>query len=361
MLNIDKVKKLVNTAEFIEKYAQGRNFPLNFYCYKVSVENLANGEYNFNYKINIVIKYHEIEEINESAVFRVNYGSQMNLENQLEYEYEALLYLKDSFFTPKAIFLDTSKSLIDKDYLVMEFLQGRSLDYKIDLDKAANCLARVHKYNKIRNFEFIEAENPFEAILDECYSMYQKYLDSDLFDSRVDKRIKLVFNKVESILEDKKTSSKELFNLDKTLINTEVNSSNFIVNNKDCYLIDWEKPIIGEKEQDLGHFLAPTTSFWKTDIVFNRDEIDSFLYEYYLIYNSLDVQDKKDDDFIKFKRKVYDYIIFNCLRGLTWCSMAWVEYNKNEKELINEFTFKKLQGYLNISFIDNIVENFINI
>ena len=41
--------------------------------------------------------------------------------------------------------------------------------------------------------------------------------------------------------------------------------------------------------------------------------------------------------------------------------MAWVEYNKNEKELINEFTFKKLQGYLNISFIDNIVENFINI
>ena len=34
---------------------------------------------------------------------------------------------------------------------------------------------------------------------------------------------------------------------------------------EDSYIIDWEKALIGECEQDLAHFLAPTTTFWKTD------------------------------------------------------------------------------------------------
>ncbi|MEG0249797.1 MAG: phosphotransferase [Peptostreptococcus sp.] len=362
MLSIDDVKKVVNTSQFIKNYAQGRNFPLNFYCYKVFVENLANGEYNFNYKINVLIKY-EKKEIKESAVFRVNYGSQMNLSEQLEYEYNALLYLKETSITPKPIFLDRSKNLIDKDFLVMEYLEGKSMNYRTDLQLAAECLAHIHKYSKASEFDFIEPENPFEAILDECSSMYQKYIDSDLFNPLVNQKICCVFDKVEEILKEKKKLSENTLRIKKTLINTEVNSSNFIVNDDKCFLIDWEKPIIGEKEQDLGHFLAPTTTFWKTDTVFDKNEIDIFLYDYFLLYNEdLDknINHREDIEFISFKRKVYDYITFNCLRGLTWCSMAWVEYNKNEKTLINEFTYKKLKDYLNLDFIDNIIDNFVN-
>ena len=58
-------------------------------------------------------------------------------------------------------------------------------------------------------------------------------------------------------------------------INTELNSTNFLIGGegKPNYLIDWEKPLFGDPAQDLGHFLAPTTTFWKTeyDIEGRRD------------------------------------------------------------------------------------------
>ena len=57
-------------------------------------------------------------------------------------------------------------------------------------------------------------------------------------------------------------------------INTELNSTNFLINGGtyDNFLIDWEKPLYGDPAQDLGHFLAPTTTFWKTDVILSREE-----------------------------------------------------------------------------------------
>ena len=39
--------------------------------------------------------------------------------------------------------------------------------------------------------------------------------------------------------------------------------------------------------------------------------------------------------------------------------MAWVEYNKSEKDLLNEFTFNKLKAYLNLDYLDMLVRDFI--
>ena len=60
-------------------------------------------------------------------------------------------------------------------------------------------------------------------------------------------------------------------------INTELNSGNFLMNGagKDNYLVDWEKPLYGDPVQDLGHFLAPTTTFWKTDLILTEEEMAS--------------------------------------------------------------------------------------
>lgn len=64
-------------------------------------------------------------------------------------------------------------------------------------------------------------------------------------------------------------------------INTELNSTNFLVNDRDdnekeAYLVDWEKPLYGDPAQDLGHFLAPTTTFWKTDVILDQEQMDAF-------------------------------------------------------------------------------------
>ena len=49
---------------------------------------------------------------------------------------------------------------------------------------------------------------------------------------------------------------------------------------KDNYLVDWEKPLYGDPVQDLGHFLAPTTTFWKTDVILTEEEMADFTRKY---------------------------------------------------------------------------------
>ena len=69
-------------------------------------------------------------------------------------------------------------------------------------------------------------------------------------------------------------------------INTELKFYQFfllmteMIMKKEAYLVDWEKPLYGDPAQDLGHFLAPTTTFWKTDVILDQEQMDAFLDTY---------------------------------------------------------------------------------
>lgn len=135
-------------------------------------------------------------------------------------------------------------------------------------------------------------------------------------------------------------------------INTELNSTNFLVNDRDdnekeAYLVDWEKPLYGDPAQDLGHFLAPTTTFWKTDVILDQDRIDAFLDTYIEKVNGR-------FDTTGLKERTYIYIPVTCLRGITWCAMAWVQYQQPDKEIFNQSTFDKLEAYLSDEFLSRI-------
>ena len=56
------------------------------------------------------------------------------------------------------------------------------------------------------------------------------------------------------------------------------------------------------------------------------------------------------------RERVHVYIPITCLRGITWCAMAWIEYQNPEKAIFNESTFRKLEAYLDDQFLDNINE-----
>ena len=132
-------------------------------------------------------------------------------------------------------------------------------------------------------------------------------------------------------------------------INTELNSTNFLANGTDgtCYLVDWEKPLYGEPAQDLGHFLAPTTTFWKTDVILTEKEMDGFLDDYIRAVGGRFPTDG-------LKERTFAYIPITCLRGITWCAMAWVEYQQPGRLLQNASTWKKLNAYLDHGFFDPI-------
>lgn len=292
-----------------------------------NIKLLGAGEYNINFTF---------DDGDLKKVLRINMKSQMNLENQIEYEYEMLQLLKDSGVTPKPYDLVTETNLLPYKYLTMEFLEGSPLNYKTDMYIAAYLLSRVHNTPYGDN-NLINATNPFQLMFDECKQMAGEYLAWEKVDKKVSNYIKTFLEKCQTLIPE------EYDIANPCIINTELNSGNFLIGEgeEDSYVIDWEKALIGECEQDLAHFLAPTTTFWKTDIILSENEINEFLEEY--------------GNYRNFDRKRFErYLIFNCLRGVTWCSMAFRQYSENDKMLMDDTTFKKIASYIELEFLEKV-------
>ena len=292
-----------------------------------NIKLLGAGEYNINFTF---------DEGDLKKVLRINMKSQMNLENQIEYEYETLQLLKDSGVTPKPYDLVTETNLLPYKYLTMEFLKGRPLNYKTDMYIAAYLLSKIHNTPYGDN-NLINAANPFQLMFDECKQMAGEYLAWDKADEKVSSYINRFLEKCLTLIPEKYSIANPC------IINTELNSGNFLIGEgkADSYVIDWEKALIGECEQDLAHFLAPTTTFWKTDIILSENEINEFLEEY--------------GNYRNFDRERFErYLIFNCLRGVTWCSMAFRQYSENDKMLMDDTTFKKIASYIELEFLEKV-------
>lgn len=275
------------------------------------------GEYNINFKI-------------DDVVVRINIASQLHLgDKQIEYEYGALKALENSGVTPKPIKLYERGKFIPFGFLTMEYIEGRPLEYYRDFQVTAELLSRVHN-TLIQNVDLIYAEKPFKTMYDEFVAMYSVYKSWDGRNPETEKRI-------DKFMEIAKNSGLESEIQNPCIINTELNNRNFIIGNN-SKIIDWEKPIIGECEQDLAHFLVPTTTNWKTDVILSIDEMMSFL-DMYEKYRHVD------------RKKFMKYLMFNSLRGVTWCSMAKVEYS-NERTLKNDETLDKINKFLSPEFLD---------
>lgn len=301
---------------------------------------LGRGEYNINY-----IFYSKA--YNEQLVLRIATDSQMDLRNQIRYEYEALELLNKTGRTPRPIYCDDRKKLVPYGFLVMEYLPGKHLDYKKDLKFAAEALASIHNAPIPKTNSLLKPKNPIEAIYKECLGMFDKYKISKHMDINIK-------NDIEHLLE-KGRNIKTIDIGSRTIINTELNSGNFLINGEDKnnYIVDWEKPIYGFPAQDLGHFLTPTTTFWKTDIILSDEEIFSFIKEY--CKNSDQYEDEGE-----LWNSVRDYISMNCLRGITWCAMAYAEYQNPDKLISNDYTYQKIKSYLSGEFLNMIKEEYLN-
>ena len=251
MERIQGLKEYVQTEHYLEGIGIGKEEQKEI---QIAYQPLAQGEYNINYWF-----VHPLT--GKKLVLRVNTGSQMHLENQIEYEYHALELLADSGRTPVPVFVDGSKKELPYGVMVMEFLEGSALDYRKNLMEAAECLADIHSVPVKETDGLISPSNPLQAILDECNQMVQTYYESDLGEEKKKVQIRRLLE-----LGQEKINEIRDYSGYRCCINTELNSGNFLMNGagKDNYLVDWEKPLYGDPVQDLGHFLAPTTTFWKT-------------------------------------------------------------------------------------------------
>ena len=107
-----------------------------------------------------------------------------------------------------------------------------------------------------------------------------------------------------------------------------------------AYLVDWEKAVVSYRYQDLGHFVVPTTTLWKSNYVYSEEEKLSFI-RHYARNSDLDLDLKELFE----KMKILERTIL--LRALSWCFMAYYEYTQADRKLRNEDTFEKIRDYLN--------------
>ena len=243
------------------------------------------------------------------------------------------------------LYVDGSKKILEHGVLVMEYLPGHAMDYHTELMLAAPCLADIHSVPIPESEEIlVHPQNPLKAILEECEEMFKVYLESPLGDGE-----KKIYIRELLDLGWKREAEIQLESGYQCCINTELNSTNFLIGGegKPNYLIDWEKPLFGDPAQDLGHFLAPTTTFWKTDVILREEEIENFLNEYLKCVGA-----RFDITGLKERTKVFMEI--TCLRGITWCAMAWVQYQQPDKLIVNESTYRKLEAYLTDEFLEKI-------
>lgn len=323
----------------IYEYIEGSNLRKDLNLerdFKISF--LAQGEYNKNYVL---------EDQRNKYVFRVNTGSQIGVANQIEYEYNALKRLEESGYTPKAHFVDGSKRLLDYGVLVMDYLEGRPLDYRRDLEKAAEIFSGIHSLEvKREDFDHLITENYiFSDRLKEAENLLKKFWES----SHVDGDTKRFFEKFISWC-DKNAGMERYFieNPWKAINNTEVNSHNFIIGDERSYLIDWEKPVISDPCQDITQFLAPTTTLWRTDILLSQEEIDKF----YRVYEG-----RFPEKNIRERVRMYTPYLY--LRALSWCAYAYVEYQDPNKDIRNPETYKKIKSYLEMEFMKDLLKDWI--
>ncbi|MEH0022493.1 MAG: aminoglycoside phosphotransferase family protein [Desulfobacter sp.] len=289
-----------------------------------SVSFLAAGEYNANWRV---------ETPQGTRVLRINHGSQLGLgDRQIAYEYQVLEALANSGVTPRPLACHPNPGPLDGGAMLMEFLPGKPLDYRQDLDKAAHIFSRVHAVPAPDTL-IIQAD-PVMDIARESTGLLQRFPAHPL---EQEKALILAYRDEVTTLADQ---TRDLFKTEEMcIVNTEVNSGNFLIGDAGAFLVDWEKAVVSYRYQDLGHFMVPTTTLWKTDVRLTPEDRQRFL----TAYHRAACPEMDIDEMIR-KTQVMERAIL--LRALSWCFMAWYEYTRQDRALQNRDTFLKIEQYL---------------
>ena len=307
------------------------------------VSPLAQGEYNLNYLLSAG---------DLRLVLRVNIGTQIGREDQIVYEFRALKLLEGSGVTPRAYFVDDSRRLIDRGLLIMDFLPGEALDYRRDTDAAAELLARVHQTEVPEASNHLIAETaPLSLIYEECAGLLQPYFDSRLADPAIRDYLRDLIRWA-----DCARAAERYYQADSwpCIVNTEVNSGNFIVNRPEgtIHLVDWEMPRWGDPSQDLAHFCAPLTTLWKTSYRMNAADKGQFLDAY-----RRSIRDRHLKATLMDRIRLREPFVY--LRGISWSAMGWAAYQSDYAGVKNPDTWAKLQQYMNLVFIRSLFDPFL--
>ena len=331
--SIEQMHAYIAASHLLDQLGLAKDYRLSF---------LAQGEYNRNYLL---------QDDEQRFVLRVNYGSQIAVDNQIEYEHHTLLALQNSGVTPRPYFVDGSYQHIPQGVLVMAYIEGRPLDYSRDIEAAAKIFAQIHatEISEPQRAVFIHEQRLFSDRFKEASRWLQDVWQSEYLSAQQ----KDILQRVMRYAED--NCHQEQYFIDNPLRcinNTEVNSHNFIINDQRPTLVDWEKAVVSDPCQDLTHFMALTTTRWKTESVLDAQQQELFFNTYLEAIPAFQQA--------SIRERVELYKPYLNLRAISWCAYAYVEYQRPDRPISNASTYLKLQEYLDVDFLKTLFRSQLN-
>ena len=336
---------------------------------------LAAGEYNLNYLATPAdgtpspahpagAGTRDASPRRAAVVVRLSTGSQEVAAGaqQVLYEARALRLLEPSGVAPRLLHVDTTPAGLPYGLLIEEFLPGRPLNYldPADLSRAAQTLARLHAFRLPEaDATLLRIERPLSMYLQFGREMLAPYRAAPNASGEVLR----ILDAVERTLSAQAHLEDSHFPAPwRGVVHTDVQAHNFIVQAAETRLVDWEKPMLDDPTYDLCHFLAPTTTRWKCGVTLSEPDQDSFI-EAYLsarerTIGGREVQGEPSPigwrDALSERRRIRQPYVH--WRAITWCTMAWVEYQRPDRPLRHQDTWERITDYLQPEFLEVLFE-----
>ena len=297
---------------------------------------LARGEYSLNYLV----------QSGGSYVARLVTGTQMGLAlgDQALYEHRALALIRPSTVTPEPHFVDPDPSGLPYPVIVEDYLPGRPLDYATDLKAAARCVAAIHALPVPEDHGLKVLPDPVPAALEESRKLAAPYLVWEDAPQKSKQALAAGIERLEEI-----GDSGDLFSAeDLTVVNYDLNTHNFVVEDGAARLLDWEKARLSPGVEDLAHFLLPTTTLWRDETAtrLTQEQEREFVEEY---ASRAGVSDRE-----RFERQLEVASLAIALRAVSWCAWARQAHFREERPASEEM-LDKADKYLKPEFLRDLL------
>lgn len=286
----------------------------------LELELLAHGEANVIFRLN------------QTALVRVavntpNQRFAGDIRRVTQFEHVILDYLKqtDIGHQLQTVSLEPTEDF-SYTFLITNYLEGDPLDYsRGQLQKCAETLAKLHCLPTIAGYEVDRllptvpvVEQPLTLFYYEAKNYAQPYFDSPDAESGIVEMLHAVLDKARSRL-----SAEQLLETypHRCLVHSDHTYENWVINDRQAYLIDWEWAEIGSPAGDLGHFLSPITiRRWKNYHLPAKDR-DFFLQCYYDALDDVNLANR-------IKRHFAAFGVYPAVRSLCWTAGYWITANR---------------------------------
>jgi predicted Ser/Thr protein kinase len=284
------------------------------------LELLAHGEANVIFRLNQT-------QLVRVAVNTPNQRFEGKIERVTQFEQSILQYLQGTDIGHQ---LQGAKREPSADfpytYLMTNYLEGIALNYsRSHLQQCAETLAKLHCLPQVAGYELDRIrsqvpviDKPLTRFYQEAKEYAQPYLSSPEAEPEIIKMLEAVLHQAE-----KQLSAEHLLTdyPHCCLVHSDHTCENWVINDRQAYLIDWEWAELGSPAGDLGHFLSPVTVRRCQGYRLPATDRAFFLHHYYQALEDAALADRIRYHFTAFG-------VFPAVRSLCWTAGYWITANR---------------------------------